>query len=113
MLPKPHRLNLKTDFKWVASGKSVKGNSFKLFIRYGDNQKAKVGIALSKSQFKKAVERNRARRLMSKAFELCYQSLPANINIVALPQWGILQLRAEEILADLKQLLTDSHAKNL
>src|SRR5437870_2063461 len=68
MLPLSQRLNLKTDFKWVASGKKLETKYLKLFIRLGENQIPRIGIALSTKSFKKATQRNRARRVVSHAF---------------------------------------------
>lgn len=105
MLPRENRLNLKKDFKWVASGKKLENKYLKLFIRMGENEKAKVGIALSSKNFKKAVERNRAKRLISQAFQRIYPSLPENINIVALPKFGVLGVKSSDVLLDLETAL--------
>lgn len=109
MLPKSQRLNLKTDFKWVASGKKLEGKYFKLFIRMGENNKPRVGIALSSKTFKKATERNRAKRLLSQAFQATILPfggpLPSNINIVALPKPGIVSVKSADVLLDLEEVL--------
>ncbi len=109
MLPRPQRLNLKKDFKWVASGKKLETKFLKLFIRTGDSSVgsvcAKVGIALSSRNFKKAVDRNRARRLTSKAFETIYSKLPTNISIVALPKPGVLSVKSEDLVLELEEAL--------
>lgn len=103
MLPKHQRLNLKEDFKRVASGQKLETKYLKLFVRVGENQMPKVGIATSSKSFKKAVERNRARRLTSAAIELLYNRLPKNINIVALPKAGILNVKSGDVLLDLEE----------
>lgn len=105
MLPKHQRLNLKKDFKWVASGKSRNLQRFNLFIKYGENEFPLIGIATSKKYFKKATDRNRARRLMSKAFEDIYESLPKNVNIIALPKTGVIEVKSEDLSKELKDVL--------
>ncbi len=110
MLPKSKRLNLKTDFKWIVSGKKSEDSFLKLFIRTGDPSTAlrtgpRVGIALSSKNFKLATERNRARRLTAKAFEGLIDKLPKNINIVAMPKQEILKLSSEEVEKRLEDLL--------
>lgn len=105
MLPKPQRLNLKKDFKWVASGKKLETKFVKLFVRLGENQQAKVGIATSSKVFPKASQRNRARRLVSAAFELLYDKLPQHINIVALPKAGVTSVKSGDVLLDLGGIL--------
>lgn len=107
MLPKSQRLNLKTDFKWVASGKKVESKFVKLFIRLGDNSYPRVGIATSSKTFKKATERNRARRVISDSFESLYSKLPPSINIVALPKQAILEVKSGDILLELEKVLAD------
>lgn len=105
MLPKSKRLNLKKDFKWVASGKKIETKFAKLFIRIGDNEFPKVGIALSSSLFKRATERNKARRVLSAALESLYSKLPQSINIVALPKTGILKVKSSDVFLDLETVL--------
>ena len=105
MLPRSQRLNLKKDFKWVAAGKKIDSQYAKLFIRKGDNSSPRIGIATSSSQFKKATERNRARRLMSAALEPLYAKLPKSINIIALPKQSILDVKSGNVLLDVEENL--------
>ncbi len=65
----------------------------------------RVGIAGSSKTFKKATERNRARRLASRAFETLYAKLPNTINIVALPKAGITSVKSGLVLLDLENIL--------
>lgn len=105
MLPKPQRLNLKKDFKWVAAGKKLETKYVKLFIRFGDNEIPKAGIAVSSKTFGKSSARNRARRLTSAAFEILYNTFPKGINILALPKAGILEVKSQDVLSDLEGIL--------
>lgn len=102
MLPKSQRLNLKTDFKWVAEGKKIETNFVKLFIKMADNTAPRIGIALSGKYFKKAILRNKARRIVSSAFESLYPSLPSAINIIALPKTGIVKVKSQDVVLDLE-----------
>ena len=105
MLPKQNRLNLKKSYSWVNTGKKLESSNFRLLYRLGNNSHPLIGIALSSRVFNKAVQRNRARRLISKAFEVVYQSLPALINIVASPKSGILNSNSSQITDELVGLL--------
>lgn len=107
MLPKSQRLNLKKDFKWVASGKRLETKYLKLLVRVGEKQTPRIGIATSSKIFNKATDRNRAKRLTSAAFEPLYGKLPSTINIVALPKAGILSVKSGDILLDLGEKLKD------
>ena len=103
MLSKDKRLNLKKDFKWAASGKKLETKHLKLFVKPGDNELPRVGIAVSGKSFKKAVERNRARRLTSTAFEALYSSLPERVNILVLPKAGVTSVKSSDLLLDLEE----------
>ncbi len=118
MLPKTRRLNLKTDFKWVASGEKIETRFTKLFIKYGENTFPRIGIAVSSKIFKKATDRNRAKRLISQAIQTIYPQLPTSINIVALPKSGVIKVKSAEALLDLeetfkKENVIPSKARNL
>ncbi len=106
MLPKQNRLNLYKDFKWVTGGKKVETPLVTLFIKTGDNLFPRIGIAVSVKKLKKAADRNRARRLVSKAFESLYGSLPKDINIVALPKSRVINVKSDAVLLDLKSSLS-------
>lgn len=108
MLPKSQRLNLKKDFKWVASGRKLETKYLKLFIKSGDSLFPRIGIAVSGQIFKRATERNRARRLISQAFQSTIHNLPSTINIVALPKSSILDVKSQDVLLDLKEALKNA-----
>lgn len=112
MLPREKRLNLKIDFKWVASGKKLESKYLKLFIKFGENEKAKIGIAISSKNFKRAVDRNRARRLAAQAFHDTYYLLPDTINIVALPKSGIVSVKSGDVISDLEATLKNEKIIN-
>lgn len=112
MLPRSQRLNLKKDFKWVAQGKKIDTKYLKLFIRVSDTNFPRVGIAVSSKNFRKASGRNRARRLVSSAFESLYSRLPNGINIVALPKPGVIKVKSDDVLTDLQKKLTDEKIIN-
>lgn len=111
MLPLKKRLNLKKDFTWVVSGNKLSNQLIKVFFRFGpapsgpESREPRVGIAVSKSTFKNAVDRNRARRVVSFGFEKLYNVLPSNINIVVLPKGEVLNLNSEEFTKSLEELL--------
>jgi ribonuclease P protein component len=112
VLPKSQRLNLKTDFKWVASGKKLEGRHAKLFIKFGENNSPRIGIATSSKVLKNATDRNRARRLISQSLQSLYNLLPPTINIVALPKAGVSEVKSENVLEDLKTILRNEKIIN-
>ena len=116
MLPTAKRLNLKKDFKWVASGKKIESKFAKIFIKTGDPSASsgpRIGIATSGKVFKKAVDRNRSKRLISKAFEILYPTLPLDINIVALPKHGVINVKSDEVVKELEKILVEINRNTL
>lgn len=112
MLPKYKRLNLKTDFKAVVRGTRVETTRFKLFfIRrktsfiHQNTGIAKVGISMSKQDFKKATLRNKARRLASSAVEKIYNDLPAGMNLIIMPKGQVLESGKQELVNELSEAL--------
>lgn len=103
MLPRNKRLNLAKDFKRAASGKKLETAYLKLFLKEDPgNAGFKLGIAASAKIFSKAVARNKAKRLVSAAFEALFSRLPDNINIVALPKAGAVKVKSDDIRLDLE-----------
>lgn len=107
MLSRNKRLNLKKDFKWLRSGKKLEDDIFRMFYQFGNNQQFRLGIATPSKDFKLAVERNRARRLISKAFENIGDLLPSNLNILVFPSQKVLELSSEELTERLKKTLNE------
>lgn len=112
MLAKDKRLNLKKDFKWVAGGKKLETSYLKLFVRLGENQIPKIGIAVSGKVFPKAIQRNKARRIVSAAFEALYLRLPKNINIIVLPKGKTIEVKSGDVFLALEEILKNEKIIN-
>jgi ribonuclease P protein component len=104
MLPKSQRLNLKKSFNFVAAGKRVETPTMSVLFREGENELPLVGIALTTKYFKKAVLRNRAKRLASTAIQPLYPSLRKNLNLVIMPRGKILDQKVETLTKELKDV---------
>lgn len=105
MLSKVNRLNLKFQFKEVITGKKIFSKFGNLYLKYGENSQPKIGIALTTKTFKKAHERNRAKRLISTAFEKLLFKLPSNINILVVPNSMVLRVKSEELLEEYEKII--------
>ncbi len=95
MLLKSRRLNLRTNFRWVASGQSFTSENFKFFYRLGENETPLVGVSIVSAQFKKANLRNQAKRIMFNLANLNYHKLHKNLNLVIMPRSQVLDLSPE------------------
>lgn len=104
MLPKSKRLNLKVSFKWVAAGSKTQTNNLKVMYRFGENEIPLVGIALSSKVFKVSTQRNRAKRLASRAVEENYSSLKKNLNLVIMPKATIMEQQPNALVEELKNV---------
>lgn len=104
MLPKEQRINLSKEFRWMLSGVRKESPSFIIYIKEGENGFPRVGIALKKANFKKAHDRNKARRLVSASVKTLYHSLRRNINLVIMPKPEIFKRSSEELINELKSI---------
>jgi ribonuclease P protein component len=107
MLPNPNRLNLKKDFKWIRSGLKLENDLIRLFYKFGDNTTLRLGIATPSKDFKLAVERNRARRLVSTVVQDLKDNLPANLNLLVFPKSEILEKDSVLVTSSMKGLLNE------
>lgn len=105
MLSKANRLNLSTDFNFVRSGKTLQTPHLRLFLKSGDNLIPRIGVAITTKNFRKAVDRTRTKRLVFAAFEKLIPTLSSNINIIALPNAGVLEVKSSDLYEELKKVL--------
>jgi ribonuclease P protein component len=105
MLKKELRLNLKTDFKRVAAGKRLETAHF-IFFLLNDNSKsiARVGVAVSKRNFRRAHERNKAKRISFKAIEANLRNLSKGVNLVIMPKSGVATTPVQELIDEIGTL---------
>lgn len=68
-----------------------------------------VGIALKKAVFKKAHDRNFARRLTSRAVETLYPNLPNNLNLVIMPKTTVFNASVESLVKELQNVFPVDH----
>ena len=106
MLSKSQRLNLKTSFRWVASGKSFTSKNFKLFYRLGENETPLIGVSIVSAQFKKSTLRNQAKRIMFDLAGQHYDKLHKNLNLVIMPRAQVLDLPSETLSQEFKNAIS-------
>ncbi|OHA65881.1 MAG: ribonuclease P protein component [Candidatus Wildermuthbacteria bacterium RIFCSPHIGHO2_12_FULL_45_9] len=99
MLSKLNRLSKKKDFDRIfRQGKGIRHEGLLAKIWYQDIQCSRFGIVVSKKIAKKAVVRNRIRRLISQALQkrLKRMAKHADIILVVLPGSDFSELRHAE-----------------
>ncbi|MBI2590367.1 MAG: ribonuclease P protein component [Candidatus Blackburnbacteria bacterium] len=84
MLPRQHRLTSKKDFQEVfLKGKNISGRFFNIVILHSDSgKKSKFGIIVSNKVSKRAVLRNRIKRVVRSFIQDHILELENGINIL-------------------------------
>ncbi len=91
------RLLLASDYQFVFKKAERFGNrSFTILARKNNLDHARLGLAISKKCAKKAVDRNRVKRLLRESFRLNQYNLP-NIDIITMCKPNALALSNEEM----------------
>ena len=106
MLAKSHRLNLKKNFRWVASGRSKTTPFFKLFYKFGDNPHPMVGVSIVSANFKKSTSRNLVKRLVFQIVQDNMKKLPKNINLVIMPKAQIIEAGNEDLVKSFQDAIS-------
>lgn len=98
------RLTRSTDFKRVRSeGKSYAHPLVVLVAARSEEERPRIGVSASRSMGK-AVQRNRARRLLREATRLLLPNLPGGWDLILIARAPLLQARFSEIQAAVQGL---------
>ena len=111
MLPKIHRLSLRTEFKKLKlEGRLVRGNFFSLLVRVRqDNQPSRFAFIVSKKVHLHSVKRNYVRRLMVEAVRNVLPKVELNLDGVFLVRQTILNQKLPEITKAVNQILNEKN----
>lgn len=83
-LPPAARLHRASDFAALRHAERCQGRHFLLRCRTGSEASARLGLAVSRKVSKRAVERNRIKRVVRESFRVDREGLPAlDILVVA------------------------------
>jgi ribonuclease P protein component len=108
-LPKDCRLRKRREFLRVyAEGKRFEGRLMTVFILPAESKFHKLGITASKKAIGKAVDRNRAKRLLREGFRLSRVEtgeLTNSYEWVINARRGLLKVKLEKVLQDFRQIL--------
>lgn len=128
-LPKAEKLkSRKTIEQLFQKGNSITLHPFRLLysVSFSSSPASiKMGVAVSKKFFKKAVERNRIKRLLREAYRknklslhewAQQQSAEINIFIIytspSLPEWNWLELKVQQLLHKFIERLNETVSKH-
>ncbi len=101
--PREVRLLNAQQYSYVFADARRFGNeSFTLLVRLNDQSHPRLGLAIAKKSAKRAVDRNRIKRLLRESFRHKQHQLPP-LDIIAMCRPVALQLSNEQILRQLEK----------
>lgn len=106
-----HRL-LGGDFQRVYKrGRRAKGAHFTAVVLENGTPRTRLGLSVGKRFAKRAVDRNRARRLLREAFRLELAALPSGLDVVLVAHASERAPRLAELRPELVRLVSRARAK--
>ncbi|MCK5897189.1 MAG: ribonuclease P protein component [Cocleimonas sp.] len=101
--PRELRLLTAKQYSFVFADARRFGNqSFTLLVRLNDQNHPRLGLAIAKKSAKRAVDRNRIKRLLRESFRNRQHQLPP-IDIIAMCRPAAIKLTNEQIVRQLEQ----------
>lgn len=104
MLPNKYRLTGKISFEETKEkGKVYQSESFGLLVyRRKDDKESRIGYVVSTKISKKAVERNKTKRLLKKATEKFLERINPGFNVLFLAKRNILDKNLKSLEEEVK-----------
>ncbi|WP_419192349.1 ribonuclease P protein component [Engelhardtia mirabilis] len=106
------RLRLQREFERVyRRGGRARGQWVTLAVAPNDLGCTRLGLSIGKRVFRRAVPRNRVRRLVREAFRLSYRDLPAGVDVIVIGSHPAIRPGLDDLRAELVQLSHEALAK--
>jgi len=80
---------------------SVYGRTLVMWVTRGADAGCKAGVVVSKRTFRRAVDRNRAKRLLREAFRLSRHLVARDVDVILIARAGIAGKCCREVMDDL------------
>ncbi len=104
-IKKEEKLRLKSDFDYVRkNGIKFVGKNFILVVAKHEDESLKCGVICSKKYNKRAVKRNRARRILWESFRLLKESISPAHFVLITRKW-IADKKQQDVQKEMEYLL--------
>ena len=101
-----HRLRKNKEFRKIyEGGRNYPARSMVLWMLPSEEPAVKAGVVASRRMFRRAVDRNRAKRLLRESLRHVMPELNPGTRLVMIARRGILNTPPDEIAKDLRWLL--------
>ena len=101
------KLKLNSEFRRIyGRGKSLVTPAFVAYTFKGRSDKVRLGITVTK-KVGGAVERNRAKRILTAAFSQVAGDIVSDWEFVLVARTRILKVKSQDVAAELKRFLTE------
>lgn len=105
-LPRERRIRLQGDFDRLRRG-AVRLECGSFFLNTGpapaSGRAARLGIVVAKKQLPRAVDRNRAKRLLREAFRACPEAFPEGWDVVLVARRSLIAQPLPRLVAALRE----------
>lgn len=100
----PFRLDSSKYKSVFAEKRSFYGQTVVIWVARLPDADRRVGVIVSKRNFRRAVDRNRAKRLMREAFRLSRQHLEPQVNLILIARTGMAGKRCQDVMRDFERV---------
>ena len=104
LLPGPFRLDTSKYKAVFAEKRSFYGQTLTIWVARMPDAGRRAGVIVSKRNFHRAVDRNRAKRLMREAFRLCRHRLEPGVDVILIARSGIAGKKCPDVMRDLERV---------
>ncbi len=109
MLPKENRLVRKPDFEKVKEkGEKFQSHLFGLLVFPNEEDVSRFGFVISTKLSKKAVKRNRVKRILREQVRLSLPKIKNGFDVIFLGKKALLEVSYKEIGKEIKRLFKKS-----